>query len=103
MGAVGALSSRQLNYRGFPLVILNGFSSRQIMRMIFGEVVVVMFASFGMGLLISYIIKDNSYREYDINLFAGVVPMLVIGFVGALVALIVVNKYDISTSIREEN
>ncbi len=92
---------KSLRYYG--ILLLNGFSSRQIMRMIFGEVVVVMFASFGMGLLISYIIKDNSYREYDINLFAGIVPMLVIGFVGALVALIVVNKYDISTSIREEN
>lgn len=92
---------KSLRYYG--ILLLNGFSSRQIMRMIFGEVVVVMFASFGMGLLISYIIKNNSYREYDINLFAGIVPMLVIGFVGALVALIVVNKYDISTSIREEN
>ena len=73
------------------------------MMMIFGEVVVVMLSSFGIGLLISYVIKDNSYREYDINMLTGIIPMLVIGLVGALVALILVNKYDISTSLREEN
>jgi len=92
---------KSLKYYG--ILLLNGFSSRQIMMMIFGEVVVVMLSSFGIGLLISYVIKDNSYREYDINMLTGIIPMLVIGLVGALVALILVNKYDISTSLREEN
>ncbi len=92
---------KSLKYYG--ILLLNGFSSRQIMKLIFGEVIVVMITSFGIGLLISYIIKNNSYQEYDINMLTGIVPMLAIGLVGAIVALIVVNRYDISTSIREES
>ena len=62
-----------------------------------------MASSFTIGLIVSYVLKDSYYREYDINLFTGVIPMLLIGLTGALVAFIAVTRYDVSTSISEEN
>ena len=92
---------KSLRYYG--ILLLNGFTAMQIKMMIFAEVFAVMASSFTIGLIVSYVLKDSYYREYDINLFTGVIPMLLIGLTDALVAFIAVTRYDVSTSISEEN
>lgn len=92
---------KSLRYYG--ILLLNGFTAMQIKSMIFAEVFAVMASSFTIGLIVSYVLKDSYYREYDINLFTGIIPMLIIGLTGALVAFIAVTRYDVSTSISEEN
>lgn len=89
---------KSLKYYG--VLLLNGFSGEQIKKMIFGEVILLMSASFAAGVIVSSVVKDIYYYEYDINLFAGVVPMLIIGSFGAMIAMILVNRYDIASSIR---
>ena len=91
---------KSLKYYG--VLLLNGFTGSQVKKMIFGEVLLLMSFSFAAGLIISHIIKDSYYREYDINMLAGVIPMFIIGLFGATVAVVLVNRYDIASSIGRQ-
>lgn len=88
--------------RYYGILLINGFNTLQIRLIILGEVFFMLISSLGMGTFVSWLIKDSKYREYDINLLMGLIPFAVIGLSGVAVALIILNKREISVTIKDE-